>query len=635
MRNLLQTRSWRTVSAVPLTAVAIAFALGGCRSPRAYRENADRVAYRILARQQQKLFGKPSDFEVRSPAEQLRRRLLHDQALPTAFAASAGIESLVPNPRLPDTGYLQRAADPSLPPWLSGEITAAAPMIISLSDALQIAARNSREYQDEKERVFITALGLDLERDAFRNTWQGLLSGEIESDLTGEDTVSWSDRAASLELSRLFKGGAAITAQLGINLVRLLTGTEDSSLGVFGDASISIPLLRGSSRFVVTEPMTQAERNVVYALYDFERFKRTFAVRIASEYLSVLEQGDRVQNAEENYRGLAASARRARRLADMGRLPEIQVDQAIQDELRARDRWIAAVQQLQRSQDSFKLLLGLPVDAAVAPDPDELAKLAELNDHLAGAQGQQPQHTQAATADSPSQLDYPTREGGGRFEMDPQIAIQLAFDHRLDLRVAIGRIDDAQRGVAIAADALRADLTLLGAVSVGERRGAGSADEPNAELRFDRGVYSGLLTIDLPFERTAERNRYRLNWIELEQAVRAAQKLEDQIKFDVRDQLRVLLEAREAVQIQLRAVEVARRRVRGTELFLQQGRAEIRDVLEARESLISAENALTSGIVRYRVAELEFQRDLGVLEVAANGLWTEFVPENSEVTNED
>ncbi|MFW6337052.1 MAG: hypothetical protein ACOC3G_07975, partial [Phycisphaeraceae bacterium] len=58
-----------------------------------------------------------------------------------------------------------------------------------------------------------------------------------------------------------------------------------------------------------------------------------------------------------------------------------------------------------------------------------------------------------------------------------------------------------------------------------------------------------------------------------------------------------------------------------------QGRAEIRDVLEARESLISARNALTSALVDYRVAELELQRDLGVLEVGADGLWRELSPD--------
>ena len=36
---------------------------------------------------------------------------------------------------------------------------------------------------------------------------------------------------------------------------------------------------------------------------------------------------------------------------------------------------------------------------------------------------------------------------------------------------------------------------------------------------------------------------------------------------------------------------------------------------------------LTSAIVSYRIAELELQRDLGLLEVNEKGLWQEFSPE--------
>ena len=79
--------------------------------------------------------------------------------------------------------------------------------------------------------------------------------------------------------------------------------------------------------------------------------------------------------------------------------------------------------------------------------------------------------------------------------------------------------------------------------------------------------------------------------------------------------------------IQAKSVTVARRRVESTTLFLQAGRAEIRDVLEAQEALVSAQNALTASLVDYRVAELELQRDLGVLEVDDQGLWHEYTPE--------
>ena len=62
-------------------------------------------------------------------------------------------------------------------------------------------------------------------------------------------------------------------------------------------------------------------------------------------------------------------------------------------------------------------------------------------------------------------------------------------------------------------------------------------------------------------------------------------------------------------------------------MFLEAGRAEIRDLLEAQEDLLSAQNALTAAITTYRVAELELQRDMGVLKIDEKGLWEEFSPE--------
>lgn len=223
-------------------------------------------------------------------------------------------------------------------------------------------------------------------------------------------------------------------------------------------------------------------------------------------------------------------------------------------------------------------------------------------------------------------LQPPNPAEAGRYEIPYPRAIQLAIDHRVDLRVAIGRIFDSQRHVAVGADALRADLTLLGSAAAGESRRLASAGRPDAQLRFEEGRYSGLVSIDLPLERTAERNVYRRTLIELERAVRDLQDLEDRIKLELRNDLRTLLEAREAVRIQAQAVQVAKRRVESTNLFLQAGRAEIRDVLEAQESLVAAENALTAAIVRYRVAELNLQSDLGVLRIDATGLWQEFDP---------
>ncbi len=599
-----------------------------------HRHEADGVAYDIIADTQAEALGRTEPFTIESPADTLRRRLLLDQHLPHAAAASLGSADVDRIEQWPDDAYLDEKAS-------GDEFTSGFPtgerLKLTLVDALQIAAHENREYQTRKELVFEAALRLDLERDAFRRTWTGILSGLSESDLgqefvvdsqgnTETQTVSGIEYGGSLGLARRFKNGITFSGLIGLDLVSLLTQDRLFTRGVFADASISIPLMRGAGEFVVTEPLTQAERNVVYAIYDFERFKREFAVQIADAYLGVLRQQDQVRNEEENYRGLITSTRRARRLADAGRLPEIQVDQSYQDELRARNRWVAAVEAYDRRMDAFKLTLGLPVDADIELDRAELDALAVRAARIIPEEQMRDTEGLAAAADDPIELLPPGEGTAGPYEYDELEATLVALEHRLDLRVALGRVHDAQRQVAVAADQLRADVTLLGSGSIGARRTVSTVGLDDADLRVDEGLYSALLTVDLPLERTAERNLYRESLIAFEQAVRNLQEVEDEIKLAVQNRLSELLEFRETIQIQALAVAVARRRVESTNLFLEAGRAEVRDLLESQEALVSAQNTLTAALVNYRIGELALQRDLGVLAVNDEGLWQEYDP---------
>ena len=63
-----------------------------------------------------------------------------------------------------------------------------------------------------------------------------------------------------------------------------------------------------------------------------------------------------------------------------------------------------------------------------------------------------------------------------------------------------------------------------------------------------------------------------------------------------------------------------------TDLFLEAGRTQIRDVLEAKSALLSAQNALTTAVANYRIAESALQRDMGVLKVNEMGMWQEYIP---------
>jgi outer membrane protein TolC len=372
----------------------------------------------------------------------------------------------------------------------------------------------------------------------------------------------------------------------------------------------------------------QAERNLAYSLFTFERFKRELAVRVASGYYDVLNQIDQVNNERNNYQRIIESARNATRLAKAGRLPRIQVDQAYQDVLNARVSWIAAQQNYADRLDSFKIDLGLPTDANVELDPSELERLSAAANAALGAEfsTRLKRQQEILESDAPIELPPISREGGGPLELPYPEAIDIALDNRMDLRILQGQVYDAQRGVTVAANLLKADLTLVGRAEAGERREIGSADQPNAELRLDDGRYSAGFTFDLPWERTEEQNAYRNSYIILQRSVRNVQQLEDQIKFEVRNELRNLLEARENYMIQTQGVNLARQRTKSTEQFLNAGRAQVRDILEAQQALVSAQNALTAALVSYRISELELQRDIGVLKIDHKGVWSEFKP---------
>src|SRR5262249_2068950 len=155
---------------------------------------------------------------------------------------------------------------------------------------------------------------------------------------------------------------------------------------------------------------------------------------------ATLQLLDQVRNNEENYRWLVGATRRARRMSESGRLPEIQVDQGHQDELQARDTWIQSQQAYQRRLDGFKLLLGLPTHARPTPDDREFAEPATTVDF---APPEAPTLPGREPADAPVTLEPPSLQGGP-YEIDQRRAIVLGLANRLDLRVAVGRVFDAQ-----------------------------------------------------------------------------------------------------------------------------------------------------------------------------------------------
>ncbi|NLD37326.1 MAG: TolC family protein [Desulfatiglans sp.] len=631
-RVLTKSCSRNLLIAAVLFLLAAPALFSGC-SAKSHRLRADKTALSIIKKEQARLLGKADDFSIEKPSDILRRRLLTEQELAISGEESLGTDALPKIPHWPEKKYPAAITTPGEKIEIPEDKN---PLVINFTKALQIAAENSNDYQSQKETLFRSALTLDLNRNDYSLIARMKGDSTLSIDKGQSPTKKGLEHGGDLGLNQTLKDGSKLAANLAVDLVSLLTGGKESSRGISGDASITIPLLRGSKTYIYSENLTQAERNVMYAVWDFERYKKTFAVNIATNYFNVLRQIDQLNNSAENYKNSIRSARRTRRLADAGRLTEIEVDQAVQNELLARNRWISAMTQYNNRMDSFKQLLGLPPDAFIDLDRSDLESLITYIQTIVPKTGGEDVSETGGVippADIEITLKDPDRSDVGPMELEERAAIELGLKNRLDLKVQEGKVFDAQRSVVIRADALGTELTFMGNARAGESRSLGMATMEDGKLRPNMGFYSALLSIDLPIERTSERRAYRESYISLESALRSFQRLEDDIKLSVRQSLRSMSEAREALKIQNRAVSVAEKRVNSTTLFFEAGRAQVRDLLEAQDALLSARNSLTSAVIDYRIAELEFQRNTELLEIDKDGLIQEFSQEGNNNAN--
>src|SRR5262249_22311874 len=87
---------------------------------------------------------------------------------------------------------------------------------------------------------------------------------------------------SNVGVAKLFSTGALMLFNFANQTVFNLTGMGKS---VTSQSTVNFdliqPLLRGGGRAVTLEPLTQAERNLLYEIREFARFRKTFYVAIA------------------------------------------------------------------------------------------------------------------------------------------------------------------------------------------------------------------------------------------------------------------------------------------------------------------------------------------------------------------
>ena len=203
-------------------------------------------------------------------------------------------------------------------------------------------------------------------------------------------------------------------------------------------------------------------------------------------------------------------------------------------------------------------------------------------------------------------------------QLDPEAAIQIALNHRLDFMNGRAALVDRWRAIQIAANALKSNLTITGDGDIRTAR--------NNPLDF-RASTSTLrlgLEFDAPLARLLERNGYRETLIQYQRSRRDFIQSRDSLQKGLRALLRTLEQRRLQLEIQRRAVSIALRRVEQTQLALltppppvQPGaRPQINpttaiNLLGAQSSLQSSQNSFLAAWLNYYAARLRLYRELG------------------------
>lgn len=534
----METRRWFLL----VVALAACCLGAGCGRDH-YQKSADKEVYGIIGKRQGDILGKTnSNFSINTP---------YSNRKPDAIPSPEIIEQRMKSSKQPMT----------------------------LADALRTAVAKSREYQFQKEKVYLTALTLTSERYNFKPKWaqqstaaftrnsSGILDQSIETDFS---------------VTQLLKSGGQLSVNMFNDVLSYYSGGGIHYTTPFF-ATFTQPLLRGAGYKIATENLTQAERNVVYDIRAFARYEQTFAVDIVTSYFRLLQQREVIRNDYGTYQNLSRAREQAEAMS-VDRMAAYQVDQVRQDELTAKSRYITDSQSYRNSLDTFKIKLGLPVgeELVLADQPLEELRKGSLP----------------------------------MLSLTDDRAHQIAVQRRLDLQNDIDKFEDSKRKIEVAANALLPDVNVFGGVKLVQPQGYDYS-------RFDVGQYQALggLEVNLPLDRLKERNSFRSSLISFEQQLRTLALALDNVRNDLRVGLRTLEQKRKDYDIQMAAVNLAKRRVESATLLLQAGRAQMRDLLDAQSSLLTALNNFNAVLVDYHVARWGLLSNLGVIRTDIEAFW--------------
>ncbi|MBI1324146.1 hypothetical protein GC170_13310 [bacterium] len=562
----------------------------------------------------------------------------------------------------------------------AGLPSGSAAYVVTPNEALTLALINSRDYQNRLENIYLTALPVTLQRFNFEpqgfaglspttlpraggspaNFPNSFLYRTLEAP-GGQSSVISQGQVAGV--GKVFMSGMNVVTAFASQTVINLTGATPLQPQVQSIIPITIvqPFLKGGGRAVTLEGLTQAERNLLYEVRAYARYRQDFVTRLllgnsaggaanlggfgttavgggdpTIGYLPLLQSLMQIENNRNQVSNFETilTLQEEQVGGEGSGLTQLQVDQTNSQLQNARVQLLLSQVNYRNQLDQFKMQMGLPPDTPIVPDLEMIRpyrqflrdlrawsirgdrELAELDVIV----GRLPDLDELdVRIDDRSVLDVITGEKFDEEEELLQAAARVALENRVDLMNARAQLYDAWRQIRVSANALKGVFN----VNVTNQVYTSPLDTNPFGFLSSAKQFALQFNAELPLIRLAERNTFRTTLINYQRQRRALMQSEDQLKQSIRAnvrQLQLVYQQFEIGKNQL-TLQIRQRDNAQEQLFAPPGSGgqatdvavNVLNLNSSTTGLNNAANSLVTQYVSFIGTRLQLFRDLGIM----------------------
>jgi outer membrane protein TolC len=363
--------------------VAFVCLLGGC-TRSFYRRQADRETYRIIEQRNQDPRWAIPRISIDPPQQS---RLFdpfdpdHPPMPPDDPAADQYMRRVFGM-----RGYRKWHRDGDAP-WIEDpewknylEFDKNGVLVLTPEKAVELGILNNFTYQSQLEGLYLSSLGVTLDRFQFEMQWFGTNDTFFTHFGSSADEQNTLSTSSALGFTRFLATGGQVTAEF-LNSFLFQYAGPDTTLATSNLLfTFMQPLLQNAGRAVAMETLTEAERTLLYQIRSFAHFRKAYTFQVAtSNYLSLLTQEQTVRNSRENIGTLEKNLHLYNALLEAGKVTAVNVEQVDIQLQTGQQQLIQVETSLEASEDSYKQLLGLPPNLPIHLDDSLLAQF-QLND---------------------------------------------------------------------------------------------------------------------------------------------------------------------------------------------------------------------------------------------------------------